>query len=42
MSPVTSITPWSTCASDIEDSFDIVCMDTESRLDTESGLDTTI
>ena len=37
--PLTPVMPWSTCASDIEDSFDIVHMDTESRLDTESGLD---
>ena len=42
MSPTTPVMPQSMCASDIEDSFDIVHMDTESRLDTESGLDITI
>ena len=42
MSPATPVMPWSMCASDKEDSFDIVHMDTESRLDTESSLDTTV
>ena len=41
-SPATPVMPQSTCASDIEDSFDIVHMDTENGLDTESGLDITI
>ena len=42
MSPTTPVMPWSMCASNIEDSFDIVCMDTENRMYTERGLDTTI
>ena len=42
MSPATPVMPQSTCASDIEDSFDIVHMDTESGLDTKSGLCTTV
>ena len=40
-STMTPVMPWSMCASDI-DFFDIVCMDTESRLDTESSLDTNV
>ena len=42
MSPMTPVISQSMCASDIEDSFDIVHMDTESELDTKSSLDTTI
>ena len=42
MSPTTPVMPQSMCASDIEDSFDIVRMDTESGLDTKSSLDITI
>ena len=40
-SPATPVTPWSMCRSDTKDSFDIIWMDVESGLDTESGLDIT-
>ena len=42
MSPTTPVMPRSMCASNIEDFFDIVRMDTESGLDTKSSLDITI
>ena len=40
-SPATPVTPQSMCPSYTEDSFDIIQMDVESGLDTESGLDVT-